>query len=105
MLLLGLLALIMLRAATQLPPFENIQYRNHAVQSHGQDAVRARRELEGCKPENWRARLCPSGKYGLSVVFWCEPVGASLCPGMYTTLGGIEKTSFIRPCDQWKECK
>ena len=55
--------------------------------------------------EGLRVKLCPpSSKHGLSVVFWCE-TGDSICPGMYVTIGGVEKTCFYRPCDDWRNCR
>jgi hypothetical protein len=92
-------------APTQLPSLRDVVHRPHAVTKHGDDAIKARKELVGCGADDLRAKLCLAGKYGMSVVFWCNPDGVTLCPGMYTTIGGVEKTAFIRPCQQWRECK
>lgn len=89
----------------QLPRVDAIIPQAHAVERHGQDALKARRMLRVCPPENKRRKACPPGSaYGLSLAVWCE-TGTPLCPGAYTTIAGLEKTSFIRPCHQWKECK
>lgn len=87
-----------------LPSLGDVQPGAHAVERHGQDAVDARNALLGCK--SLQSKLCPGkeGSHGLSVVFWCETDGP-LCPGMYTTIGGSEKTTFIRPCSQWRQCR
>lgn len=109
--LAALLAMLALASATlltlqQLPNIDDIQLRPHAVERHGEDAIRARQGVFDCDADDLRARLCPeTEKYGLSVAFWCEPPGSQLCPGMYTTIAGIEKTAFIRPCVDWRECK
>lgn len=101
-LLLGLLLLFTL--PIELPNLEKIRIRPHAIEKHGEDALVARNSLLNCG-DSLRARLCPpSSRYGLSVCFWCE-TGESLCPGMYTTIGGMEKTTFIRPCEEWRECR
>jgi len=87
-----------------LPTLEQIKLRPHAVEKHGMDAVTARESLWNCG-SGLRTKLCPRNeKHGRTICIWCE-TGASLCPGMYTTVGGAEKTSFIRPCWQWRECK
>lgn len=98
----GLLSCVLL--AIGLPSLDKVTTGTHAVERHGQDAINARTALTACKAP--RSKLCPGkkGTYGLTVVFWCE-TGSSLCPGMYTTIGGVEKTSFIRPCSQWRLCK
>lgn len=101
-LLLGLLLLFAL--PRQLPALQRIQPRSHAEERHGADAVTARESLLSCG-DGLRVRLCPpSSRNGLSVVFWCENSG-SLCPGMYATIGGAEKTCFVRPCADWSECR
>ncbi len=90
----------------QLPRLGDVRVRNHAVQRHGTDAITARRRVFNCRPEHLRSRYCPrSERYGPSTVFWCEEPDSSLCPGLYVTMGGIEKTAFIRPCYQWEECR
>lgn len=101
-----ILALLLLcfALAMVLPSLGSIRTGTHAVERHGQDAINARGSLTDCK--SLRSQLCPGkkGTYGLTVVFWCE-TGRHLCPGMYTTIGGTEKTAFIRPCAQWRRCK
>ena len=89
----------------EFPALDQVILCEHAVERHGDDALEARRRLFDCKPENFRARICPpSSKYGTSVVFWCES-GSGICAGMYVTIGGVEKTAFLRPCDQWRNCQ
>jgi len=88
----------------QVPDVGDIKFRPHAVQKHGEDAVEARKAIQGCPPSGLRAKVCVAGSHGLSVVYWCE-TGLSLCPGTYTTISGLEKTSFIRPCDDWRTCR
>lgn len=90
----------------EFPALDQIQLCQHAVERHGDDALEARQRLFDCRPRDLRMKLCPpSSKYGLSVVFWCESPGATVCPGMYVTIGGIEKTAFFRPCSQWETCQ
>lgn len=99
-----LLLVILLTLPTQLPRVQDIQLQPHAVQKHGTDAVQARSALSGCG-DNLNVRICPpSSAHGLSIVFWCETGGFN-CPGMYATIGGQEKTCFIRPCSEWRECR
>lgn len=88
----------------ELPSLDQVIPQTHAVERHGQDAIMSRSALAGCKVP--MSKLCPgkAGSYGLTVVFWCE-TGKELCPGMYTTIGGVEKTTFIRPCSQWRNCQ
>ena len=96
--------LLIFALAMALPSLGSITTGTHAVERHGQDAINARAGLTNCK--TLRSKLCPGkqGSYGLTVVFWCD-TGQSLCPGMYTTIGGTEKTAFIRPCSQWRSCR
>jgi hypothetical protein len=85
----------------QLPKRKHIQYQEHATEKHGQDAVQAREGVQGCKPWNLRIKYCEATEtHGASVHFWCE-TGEGLCPGTITTVGGNEKTSFLRPCGDW----
>ena len=101
---LVLVALVLLAMPLELPPLEQVRPMPHAVEKHGEDAVAARKAVLGCG-DGLRARLCPAnGKRGLTVAFWCE-TGTGLCPGMYTTIGGVEKTTFVRPCEQWERCQ
>lgn len=90
--------------AMALPSLGSIKTGTHAVERHGQDAINARVGVHNCKAP--RTKLCPGkkGGYGLTVVFWCE-TGKHLCPGFYTTIGGVEKTAFMRPCSQWASCR
>lgn len=89
----------------QLPHLQEVKVRIHAVERHSQDAMSARESLDNCG-EGLRVKLCPSSENnGLSVVFWCADTGTGLCPGMYATISGWEKTSFIRPCTEWEQCK
>ena len=110
-LLLGAIVVILLgrvlaqTAPTQLPALRDVRYRRHAVVRHQGDALAAREGLEQCADGDLRAQLCRRGVHGMTVVFWCEVPGATLCPGMYTTISGLEKTSFIRPCEQWRACR
>ena len=88
----------------ELPPLEQVKPMPHAVERHGEDAVAARKAVLGCG-SGLRAQFCPAANgHGPSAVFWCE-TGTYLCPGMYLTIGGVEKTSFTRPCEQWRECR
>ena len=112
--MLAIFAVMMLVAATwlalpmpqEMPALADVQLCSHAVERHGDDALEARRRLFECKPRNLRWKFCPPGsKYGSSVAIWCQPPGATICPGMYVTLGGIEKTAFMRPCNEWGECQ
>ena len=89
----------------QVPDVSDIVETLHALEHHGVDAVRARQGLKACEPDDLRVKICPSEKYGLALAFWCNPDGAVLCPGAYTTIAGIEKTAFIRPCKQWRNCQ
>ena len=100
---IGLLLLILL-FALELPNFGSVTTGAHAIEKHGQDAITARTQLKSCK--NLQIKVCPStpGGYGITTVLWCE-TGGSLCPGMYVTAGHKEKTSFIRPCSQWRNCQ
>jgi len=105
LILIGILALFLLATAiSELPSFGDVVPRPHAVEKHGTDATQARASLTDCK--NLKSKLCPGkvGSYGLTVVFWCE-TGKTLCPGCYATIGGKEKTAFIRPCSQWRNCQ
>ena len=100
---LAILLLTLVLFSLELPSFGSITTRPHAVQKHGQDAITARTSLTDCK--NLKSQICPkSSLHGLTVVFWCE-TGSTLCPGMYATIGGKEKSAFIRPCYQWRECQ
>lgn len=98
---IGLLLLILLM---NLPSLGSIRTTPHAVERHGTDAINARAGVRNCKVP--KTKLCPGkqGGYGLTVVFWCE-TGGHLCPGFYTTIGGVEKTAFMRPCAQWARCQ
>lgn len=90
--------------ATQAPPLEQVRLRPHAVERHGEQALTARERVFNCPVEDLRAKICPAGeKYGMRVHFWCES-GSQLCAGMITTIGGVEKTSFIKPCSYWARC-
>lgn len=103
--LLGISAVIFLIGSVeQAPAYDIVIPQSHAVERHGNDAVKARLALHNCA-EGLRSQLCPGkpGTYGLTVVFWCE-TGEYLCPGCYATIGGLEKTAFIRPCAQWRRC-
>ncbi|HUX75464.1 MAG TPA: hypothetical protein VMY40_02340 [Anaerolineae bacterium] len=101
---LGALLLIALLAMPlELPPLGQVKPRAHAVERHGEDAVAARKAVLTCG-DGLRAQFCPrTSVHGPSVAFWCE-TGGFLCPGMYLTLGGVEKTCFTRPCEQWRKC-
>ena len=103
--ILVLLALLLLFAMpVELPTLERVRQRSHAVERHGEDALEARAALKGCG-DRLRVRLCPpSERHGVTVCFWCESEGR-LCPGMYVTVAGVEKTTFIRPCADWRECR
>jgi len=97
-LLLGLVILFV------LPTLGQIKLRPHAVEKHGMDAVTARESLWNCG-SGLRTKICPKSKlHSTSICFWCE-TGSYLCPGMYTTRGGMEKTTFMRPCQEWRECR
>jgi len=102
----AVLALLLIFALpAQLPALENVQPRLHAIQNHGTDAIIAREALTNCG-EGLRVKVCPpSNAHGLSVYMWCETTGSYLCPGCITTISGIEKTAFLRPCTQWEECR
>ena len=98
--------ILLLALPLDLPRMEDISPRPHAVERHGTDAESARSSIRNCGTENLRVRLCPpSSQYGLSVIFWCSPPGATLCPGCITTISGLEKTAFTRPCGQWALCR
>ena len=100
---LGLLLLALVLSSLQLPSIGDVKTRPHAVQRHGEDAIKARASLADCK--DIKMKMCPkSSIHGRSVVFWCE-TGSTLCPGCYSTVGGAEKTAFIRPCYQWATCQ
>jgi hypothetical protein len=110
-LLIALMAIALMVAQTpgvthlQLPQVKDIQYQSHAVESHGDDALWARDSVTQCKPRDLRVNVCPRSVYGLTVAFWCEPPGKYLCGGIYTTISGVEKTAFVRPCEQWRKCR
>lgn len=89
----------------QMPSVDDIIETLHAVETHGPDAVRARRGLKDCGPDDLRVKICRPATYGLTLAFWCQTEGAVLCPGAYTTIAGIEKTAFIRPCQEWERCQ
>jgi hypothetical protein len=92
--------------ATQAPPLTQVRLRSHAVERHGDEAVIARQRVFNCSMEDLRAKICPAGeKYGMRVHFWCEDDASRLCPGMITTIGGVEKTSFVKPCSYWERCQ
>ena len=100
-----LMAAIWVVGATQTPPLVQIRLRDHAVQRHGEQALKARKKVFNCGAENLRAKIFPPGeRYGMRIHFWCESETSSLCPGMITTIGGVEKTSFVKPCDYWERC-
>lgn len=84
-----------------LPSLDNIRLGDHAVDRHGDQAREARRQVFGCNPEH--LRVCAGVHDGtrLSVYFWCEEPGQSLCPAIVTTIGGKERTSFVKPCSYW----
>jgi hypothetical protein len=91
--------------ATQAPPLDRIRLRSHAVERHGAQARTARERVFDCKEQNLRAKICPPGRrYGMRVHFWCESEASGLCPGIVTTIGGVEKTSLIKPCTYWARC-
>lgn len=95
---------ILLAMPTQLPTIEQVLPRSHAVERHGADAIVARESLLNCG-SGLRVRLCPpSSIHGMSICFWCE-TGSGICPGTYSTIGGKEKTTFLRPCSDWRECR
>uniref|UniRef100_A0A6M3M6E8 Uncharacterized protein n=1 Tax=viral metagenome TaxID=1070528 RepID=A0A6M3M6E8_9ZZZZ len=100
----ALLLLALLAMPLELPPLGQVKPRAHAVERHGEDAVAARAALANCK-NGLKIKVCPPAtRYGLSVYMWCES-GAYLCPGCVTTIGGLEKTAFIRPCEDWATCR
>jgi len=100
----ALLLLALLAMPLELPPLGQVKPRAHAVERHGEDAVAARAAVLTCG-DGLRAQLCPpNGRHGLTAAFWCE-TGTRLCPGMYVTIGGTEKTTFVRPCEQWERCQ
>ena len=109
--IVGLLALLgalwaMVAMPREVPALDQIQARPHADARHGEDADKARKGVRLCESENLRMKLCmPGTKYGLSIAYWCERPGTSICPGLYATIGGIEKTAFVRPCMQWRKCQ
>lgn len=85
----------------QLPSREDIRYKPHAEEKHGEDAIRAREAVQNCSPFNLRVKYCPKTETrGARVLFWCNS-GGSLCGGTITTIGGTEATSFVKPCDAW----
>jgi hypothetical protein len=87
----------------EVPGVGAIQHRAHAVEKHGEDAIEARKAIQKCS--NLRVKICAgSSNHGLSVAYWCE-TGLTLCPGTYTTISGLEKTSFIQSCTAWSNCK
>jgi len=100
---LVLLALVALAMPTQAPDVRKIKYRPHAVERHGADAITARQQVEDCGFTRLRSKFCLKGDK-ITVVYWCE-TGKTLCPGMYVTIGGIEKTSFFQACERWRKCK
>lgn len=96
--------LLSLIALFALPSPRDIKPGPHAVERHGQDALDARAQLKNCTT-GMRARMCPkTDRHSASLVFWCE-TGGSTCPGTYATLGMIEKTTFFRPCWEWRRCR
>ena len=103
---LGVVALVLLATAIgELPSYRQVVPGTHAVQKHGADALTAREALRACK--NMKMQLCPevpTKGYGLTVCYWCE-TGSSICPGAYATIGAKEKTAFLRPCYQWRNCQ
>ena len=100
----ALLLLALLAMPLELPPLERVKPMPHAVERHGEDAVAARKAVLGCG-DGLRAQFCPAANgHGPSAIFWCE-TGTYLCPGMCLTIGGVEKTSFTRPCEQWRRCQ
>jgi hypothetical protein len=97
--------LVVLAMPRELPALQDVKQRRHAVERHGADALAAREALANCK-SGLKIKVCPpSSVHGLSVVFWCQEPGASLCPGCIATISGLEKTTFIRPCGQWERCQ
>jgi len=100
-LLLGLAMLVMCSVArpSQAPSVNDVQVRPHAVEKHGNDAIVARAGITACKSP--RSRWLGGGTEGVGWAVWCE-TGTHLCPGMYISAGGVEKTAFIRPCYQWR---
>lgn len=103
--MLAQLARLQVQPPAQLPSLNDVRHRSHAVTKHGDDALQARADLDACG-DHLHVKLCRrSALHGLTVVFWCEPPGVTICPGMYTTISGLEKTAFLRPCDQWRNCR
>lgn len=104
--LAALVALVLLAVLPrQLPSLKDVRYRPHAMQRHGQDALEARGCVKNCSADRLRVKLCPpSERHGLSVVFWCE-IPAATCPGTVVTIGGVERSSYFRPCADWATCR
>jgi len=101
---IALLFLSLLVLFAMAPTLDQIKLRSHAVERHGADAISAREGLWNCG-EGLRVRFCPkSDRHSAGFVFWCE-TGNAKCPGMYATLGKVEKTSFMRPCWEWRRCR
>jgi len=105
LIVLLLAALLVFALPRELPALQDVRPRQHAVESHGADAIASKEALANCR-SGLKIKVCPpTSVYGLSVVFWCQEPGATLCPGCIATIGGVEKTAFIRPCGQWERCR
>lgn len=102
-------AALMGLALLQTPSMGQIEFSPEALahigERHGEVGLRAIQRTLGCELQNRRAWVCLQGKYGVSVVFWCQPPGSEVCPGIYASIGGCGKTAFVRPCSEWRECK
>jgi len=103
LILAALIAMAML--PRELPSLQNVRYREHATLRHGCDALDARACVQNCSVDRLRVKLCPpTSRHGLSVVYWCAlPMGS--CPGTVLTIGGLERTSYYRPCADWSVCR
>lgn len=104
---LAVLAALVLLATLprELPSLKDMRPMPHAVQRHGQDAIEARACIQHCSADRLRVKLCPpSARHGLSVVYWCE-IPAPTCPGTVLTIGGVERSSYFRPCADWATCR
>ena len=88
----------------QPPPREIIIETEHAVLKHGADAIEALRAVKLCPSKDVRYRLLNGTAEGIGWVYWCE-WGGPLCPCVYVTMGGTQKTAYIRPCEQLRNPK
>ena len=83
------------------PQYGDVKLRNHAVEAHGNDAVRARKRIRLC--DNIEAYYCPTGAYATPRYILICRNAAGWCAGMIVNNQGVELTAWCAPCSRWNE--